>query len=141
MKYKVVPAAMVIQGSSTEVSAYFQKLIDEQARQGWRFYSMETATSEQAPGCILLSTTPVRTQMNLLVFCKPEPGDLEMGGYVPQTSAPQVAAPTPEPAPAPAVQAPSKKQTESRDGYLVCGVCKTKNLNTRKTCWSCGKLL
>jgi hypothetical protein len=70
MIYKVVPAAMVVTGSTYSVAEYFQDIINKEAKNGWQFYSMETATAEENKGCSFNGPAVERTTTYLLIFCK-----------------------------------------------------------------------
>ncbi len=61
--------------------------------------------------------------------------------YIPQpTSQPQKTVPitAPESSPQKADVSPIKIEKSFSAGVWVCGKCKTKNLNIRNDCWSCG---
>ena len=72
--YKTVPAPMVLgigKGKSPEEAiAKFSVLINNECHDGWEFYSMETITISEPPGCMSLSKQPITSSYNMLVFRK-----------------------------------------------------------------------
>ena len=141
MIYKVVPAAMVISGTSYNVSQYFEEIISKHAAEGWQFYSMEKAIAEEAPGCELLSMAPKRTEMNLLVFCKPSPGENEPGAAPTAAPAKPAAQPMVQPAASPAVKPaakPAAKPVAPEIPNWTCPKCGTSNKAAYGMCKKCG---
>ena len=126
MIYKVVPAAMVISGGMDDCSDYFEKMINKYAKEGWQFYSMETATVESNPGCSLFGAAPTRTQTNLLVFCRE--------GDAGENAAPK--APRYEPA-VDVVSRPARPVRSAEAGW-VCANCGTTNKPEHGMCKKCG---
>ena len=55
-EYKTVPAPMVLNiktEKEAEQAIYnFGNMINREASDGWEFHSMETITTEEAPGCL-----------------------------------------------------------------------------------------
>ena len=68
MVYKVIPGPTTIQGTVTEASNSFEAIINDNARAGWKYHSMETITSYQKPGC--LSRDAVYITSYMLIFYK-----------------------------------------------------------------------
>lgn len=73
-EYKTVPAPMVL-SIKNEKEAHaairsFSDLLNDEAGRGWEFHSMETISTEEAPGC--LSGGKAKTMhYNMLVFKRP----------------------------------------------------------------------
>ena len=145
MLYKVVPAAMVVSGSTVTLADYYQKIINEHAQKGWVYNSMETATSEQSEGCSLVGMAPQRTMCNLLVFYKPEPGDsVAAPAAVPASVATSSAAPagsavvtTASTAPyVPTTNRPQPAAVDNEERW-ICSVCGTANKISYGMCKKC----
>ena len=136
MIYKVVPAAMVVTGSTYSVAEYFQGIINKEAKNGWQFYSMETATAEQSSGCSFSGPTVQRTTTYLLIFCKPSADEFvptpAYSHATPANSAP-VAASVPS-ATAPAAPRPVVPTTPG----WTCLACGTNNKAEYGMCKKCG---
>ena len=74
-EYKTVPAPMVLkekneQDAHASIRSYGERINDE-AVDGWEFYSMETITTAQAPGCGG-GGKEVMTSYNMFVFRRAE---------------------------------------------------------------------
>ncbi len=79
MVYKVVPVPRVIayEGENIKVATdYIQEMINEHARQGWNYYSVESIYVLGKEGCLdYFSTATQVVNTNLiymLIFCKEE---------------------------------------------------------------------
>ena len=76
MEYKCVPAPkeLVIDKNGTYDSAIrsFAEILNREATNGWKFYSMENIAVTQKPGCFgALSGKPGETTyFNMLIFSK-----------------------------------------------------------------------
>ena len=70
-EYKTVPAPTVLSiktEKEAEQAIYnFGKLINLEAQGGWEFHSMETITTEAAPGCFS-GGKPNTMRHNMLIF-------------------------------------------------------------------------
>ena len=70
-EYKCVPGPSQLVVKSPEESATavrsYAKLINSEATEGWEFYSQETMSVAQAPGCFGNDKTPP-VVFNMLVF-------------------------------------------------------------------------
>ena len=70
-EYKCVPGPSQLVVKSPEESATavrsYAKLINSEATEGWEFYSLETMSVAQAPGCLGTSKVPP-VVFNMLVF-------------------------------------------------------------------------
>ena len=133
MIYKVVPAAMVVEGSTISVADYFEKTINREARAGWQFYSMETATAEENGGCSFNGPTVKRTTTYLLIFCKPSPGAVEAAPGVAQVNggtAPQQTPATP--------MAAGPRSVAAAEPQWTCANCGTSNKASYGMCKKCG---
>lgn len=71
-QYKTVPAPMVLSIKKKQDGALaiekFSEIMNSEAENGWEFYSMETITTEEAPGCFPSQNNEKRTHYNMLVF-------------------------------------------------------------------------
>ena len=71
--YKTVPAPMNLAiRQETEMAgavASFGQIINQECRDGWEFYSMETITVTTNPGCFSFQK-PTSNAYNMLVFRK-----------------------------------------------------------------------
>ena len=134
MIYKVVPAAMVVEGSTTSVADYFERVINRESQYGWQFYSMETATAQENSGCTLTGPTVKNTTTYLLIFCKPESGDV--AGVPAAAPAPrQAAVPRASTSSAPVVVS---KPGASAEAQWTCKNCGTSNKAVHGMCKKCG---
>ena len=70
-EYKTVPAPMVLSiktEKEAEQAIYsFGNMINREAQGGWEFHSMETITTEAAPGCFS-GGKPNTQHYNMLIF-------------------------------------------------------------------------
>lgn len=70
-EYKCVsgPKQLVVQSAndSSKAIASYADIINAEAVDGWEFYSLETMSVEQAPGCLSTSKEPP-VLFNMLVF-------------------------------------------------------------------------
>jgi hypothetical protein len=75
-EYKCVPAPKEIvidkKGSYNTAIRSFADLINQEASDGWKFYSMENIAVTQTPGCLggLLGQKEATGYFNMLVFVK-----------------------------------------------------------------------
>lgn len=73
-EYKTVPAPMVLSiKTAKEAEAAigkFSDMLNAEARGGWEFHSMETISTEEAPGCTSGGKSTVK-HYNMLVFKRP----------------------------------------------------------------------
>lgn len=75
MIYKAVPGPKVIRIENDDVSMAtnaFAELINANATDGWKFYSLETinTTETYKTGCIKKETHTTRHEIYMLIFCK-----------------------------------------------------------------------
>ena len=68
MKYKVIPGPRAIEGSISNATEEFEKLINANSTDGWKYHSMEVITSVKKPGCG--QTVPETTELYMLIFYK-----------------------------------------------------------------------
>jgi len=71
-EYKCVPGpnelvVKTFEESATAVRSY-AKLINKEASEGWEFYSLETMSVTQAPGCFGMGPKTPPIVLNMLVF-------------------------------------------------------------------------
>lgn len=92
-------------------------------------YLMTTSRYAKGEEICLLQDIKVNTQTQKTKTEKTEKGNTQAGNI--QTANVQGSAMKPT---NPASPAPNTL----KDDFWICGSCKTKNLNTRDTCWSCG---
>jgi hypothetical protein len=67
-QYLVVPgpkSISVAKGQTDAAFADFQNLINQQARQGWTYHSMETLTVSEKQGCL---SQPIAVNYYMLIF-------------------------------------------------------------------------
>ena len=72
MIYKAVPGPKVVtiqDGNYASATNLFADLINREAAGGWKFYSMETITTQESTGCALNKQT-ISTNIYMLIFCK-----------------------------------------------------------------------
>ena len=71
-EYKCVPGPSQLVVKSPEESATavrsYAKLINKEASEGWEFYSLETMSVAQAPGCFGIESKTPPIVFNMLVF-------------------------------------------------------------------------
>lgn len=136
MIYKVIPAAMVVQGSTDSVASYFEEIISHHATNGWQFYSMETATAEQSTGCSFSGPTVQRTTTYLLIFCKPSAGEsVPTPAYSHAT--PANTAPVAASVPSASAPAAPRSVVPTTPGW-TCLACGTNNKAEYGMCKKCG---
>ena len=77
MIYKIIPGPTRVtfdNNDLTMVTNYFQKLINEQAAEGWVYHSMETVVAHQnaKAGCfgLIKKQGEVTTNIYMLIFCR-----------------------------------------------------------------------
>ena len=70
-EYKTVPAPMILSiktDKEAEAAIHgFSDLLNKEAQGGWEFYSMETISTSEAPGCFGGNQAKIKTY-NMLVF-------------------------------------------------------------------------
>ncbi len=66
MIYKVVKGPKAVEGDPCNL---FETLINQYAKEGWRYHSMETITQTDKGGCL---KQPTATNMYMLIFEKDE---------------------------------------------------------------------
>ena len=70
-EYKTVPAPMILtiktEKDADQAIANFGTLINKEAVDGWEFHSMETITTEEAPGCLGGGKNTAK-HYNMLIF-------------------------------------------------------------------------
>lgn len=72
MIYKAIPGPKVINikdGNYQSATDLFANIINQEAAAGWKFYSMETITTQENVGC-LFNKQVVNTNIYMLIFCK-----------------------------------------------------------------------
>ena len=67
MIYKVVHGPKNVEGNACK---YFEDIINENAKDGWRYHSMDTVLETKKPGCFL--GQPTQTYIYMLIFEKDE---------------------------------------------------------------------
>jgi len=76
MQYKCVPAPQELiigkKGSYDVAVRSFADLINQEAKDGWNFHSMENIAVTQKPGCLmaLFGQKDTTTYFNMLIFSK-----------------------------------------------------------------------
>lgn len=71
MIYKIVPGptnVTITKGNWQSACDVFAQIINTEARDGWKFVSMETITTSENQGC--LSNNVVYTNIYMLIFVK-----------------------------------------------------------------------
>jgi hypothetical protein len=75
-QYKCVPAPMTLtidsKSSMENAVKSFANIINENAVDGWEFFSLENISVTQKPGCLgeLFGGKPYTTHFNMLIFVK-----------------------------------------------------------------------
>lgn len=72
MIYKTVPGPKVVSIKDGKVSAAtdaFANIINNEARSGWIYHSMETITTQEKTGCFL-NQQIINTNIYMLIFCR-----------------------------------------------------------------------
>lgn len=72
MIYKAIPGPMVVEIKNNDLQSatnLFADIINAQAADGWRYYSMETITTQEKVGCALQQQV-VSKNIYMLIFCK-----------------------------------------------------------------------
>ena len=72
MTYKAVVGPQVVgikKGNYQSACDSYAALINSEAKDGWKFYSMETITTTETVGC-LWNKHQVNTEIYMLIFCK-----------------------------------------------------------------------
>lgn len=72
MVYKAIPGPKIISvddGNFSSATSSFATIINNQAREGWTYHSMETVTVQEKVGCAL-QPQYVNTNIYMLIFCR-----------------------------------------------------------------------
>ena len=72
MIYKAVPGPKVVEiknGDYSSATNLFADIINRNAVDGWKFYSMETITTQEKAGCFL-NQQVISVNIYMLIFCK-----------------------------------------------------------------------
>ncbi len=72
MVYKAIPGPKIISiedGNVSSATNSFATIINNQAREGWTYHSMETVTVQEKVGCALQPQI-VNTNIYMLIFCR-----------------------------------------------------------------------